>query len=147
MLDFVNAGKGVVVVHAASYPFSDAPNLDLSEGRGGLLELPWVEYRKMVGGYWSRKDPRITCLGNHHSFVVNGHTVTYDGSGAMCFRVDTKGQLIAFAGDQTNRIAVDDREAVFASRPVARIAWAPSRRSSVCRAELFCCCRREAAAR
>jgi type 1 glutamine amidotransferase len=70
VLDFVNAGKGVVVVHAASYPFGGAPNLDLSEGRGGLMEPPWAEYRKMVGAYWSQKDPPITGHGPRHSFEV-----------------------------------------------------------------------------
>src|SRR5450631_4451548 len=70
VLDFVSSGKAVVAIHAASYPFGDAPNLDLSEGKGGLLEPPWAEYHKMVGGYWSKKDPPITGHGDRHSFEV-----------------------------------------------------------------------------
>jgi hypothetical protein len=58
-------------------------------------------------------------------FHVNGHTVTYDGAGALAFRVGTARDLVAFAGNQAQRIAVDGRETVFADRTLDQIAWAP----------------------
>ncbi len=40
---------------------------------------------------------------------VNGHMVTYDGVGAMAFRVNERGELIAFAGEGGASITVDGR--------------------------------------
>lgn len=56
---------------------------------------------------------------------VNGHTVRYDGSGAMAFRVDAKGRLAAFAGGGSRQIVVDGKRTVFADQPVETIGWAP----------------------
>lgn len=58
-------------------------------------------------------------------FTVNGHSVTYNGEQAMTFRVDEKGNLIAFAGSNCDRITVDGRETVFTDRKIAQLAWAP----------------------
>jgi len=46
-------------------------------------------------------------------FRVNGHTVTYDGVGAVAFRVNDRGALVAFTGSGANSITVDGRETVF----------------------------------
>lgn len=56
---------------------------------------------------------------------VNGHTVRYDGTGAMAFRVDSDGHLVAFAGGGALEITVDGHRTVFADQPVERIGWAP----------------------
>ncbi len=58
-------------------------------------------------------------------FRVAGHTVTYDGVGAMAFRVDAHGTLCAFAGSGATAIVVDGRETVFAAQRGAEVAWAP----------------------
>jgi len=58
-------------------------------------------------------------------FKVNGHVITYDGVGAVAFRVNEAGDLIAFAGGGSNKIAVDGREFVFADKPMGQLAWAP----------------------
>jgi hypothetical protein len=58
-------------------------------------------------------------------FRVNGRTVTYQGSGAMAFRVGAGGALEAFAGNHTREISIDGRRTVFAESPVEQIAWAP----------------------
>ena len=59
------------------------------------------------------------------SFRVNGHSVTYEGSGAVAFRMDGDGNLIAFAGHDCANITVDGRRFDFADRPVGQIGWAP----------------------
>jgi hypothetical protein len=56
---------------------------------------------------------------------VNGHDVTYEGAGAMSFRVDGRGRLVAFAGGACNRIVVDGTEFVLADRPMDELAFAP----------------------
>jgi hypothetical protein len=58
-------------------------------------------------------------------FQVNGHRVTYTGALTVAFRHDGAGLLVAFAGHNCQKIAVDGREYVFASKPVALAAWAP----------------------
>jgi len=56
---------------------------------------------------------------------VAGHTVTYDGLGAMAFRSDEQGTLIAFAGSGATAITVDGHQTVFADQGGAEVAWAP----------------------
>ena len=51
--------------------------------------------------------------------------MTYDGVGAMAFRVNDSGDLTAFAGGGSNRITIDGREFVFADRAIHQLAWAP----------------------
>lgn len=58
-------------------------------------------------------------------FAVNGHRVTYSGTGSMEFRVDAVGRLIGFHGKDADRISVDGRETVFADRAGTEVAWAP----------------------
>lgn len=58
-------------------------------------------------------------------FKVNGHTVTYDGIGAVAFRVNEQGELIAFAGAGCQQITVDGKTTVFADQPIPQIAWSP----------------------
>lgn len=58
-------------------------------------------------------------------FAVNGHRVDYDGSLTVAIRVGANGSLLAFAGHDCQQIKIDGREHVFASVPVATIAWAP----------------------
>ena len=67
---FVKSGKGMIVVHAASYPFGDAPILGDHMTNTGKTEPAWMEYRKMVGGYWSKKEAPVTGHGARHSFQV-----------------------------------------------------------------------------
>jgi len=57
--------------------------------------------------------------------AVNGHRVTYTGEGAVAFRVDEQGTLLAFAGSGATEITVDGRRTVFAEGDGAELAWAP----------------------
>lgn len=58
------------------------------------------------------------------NFRANGHTVSYEGKGAMAFRVQN-GALTAFAGGESKEITVDGRRTVFADQPLDEIGWAP----------------------
>ena len=70
--NFVRSGKGLVVVHAASYPFGTAPVLGDHMTSTGRTEPPWMEYRKMVGAWWQREEGKkpYTGHGDRHSFQV-----------------------------------------------------------------------------
>lgn len=59
------------------------------------------------------------------AFKVNGHEVTYDGEGAVAFRLNHSAQLIAFAGRTCASILLDGKLTAFASQPVASMCWAP----------------------
>ncbi len=63
---FVKSGKGMVIIHAASYPFGDAPILGTTTK--GKTEPAWGEYRKMVGGYWSKNE--ATCHRTRRASLV-----------------------------------------------------------------------------
>lgn len=56
---------------------------------------------------------------------INGHRVDYEGTGAAAFRVDAGGALRAFAGNGSDRIAIDGREIIFAECNDLEVAWAP----------------------
>ena len=58
-------------------------------------------------------------------FRAAGHVVDYSGLDAMAFRVDEGNRLIAFAGSDCDRIAVDGQETVFADRKMSFVSWAP----------------------
>ncbi|HZT32233.1 MAG TPA: hypothetical protein VFA33_20260 [Bryobacteraceae bacterium] len=58
-------------------------------------------------------------------FRVAGHVVSYDGTGAVSFRLGKGGDLIAFAGSGSKQITVDGLTAVFADHPLTGIAWSP----------------------
>lgn len=66
---FVRSGKGLVAVHAASYPFGRMQILGDRHARTGIFEKPWEEYAEMIGGAWSEEAPR-TGHGQRHSFRV-----------------------------------------------------------------------------
>ncbi len=66
---FIRAGKGMVVVHGASYTFSGLELLADGHVRTGIMEPPWPEYRHMVGGYWPERPPK-QFHGQRHSFDV-----------------------------------------------------------------------------
>jgi hypothetical protein len=57
-------------------------------------------------------------------FRVNGHRVSYEGE-HFAFRLNAKGQLIAFAGTRCRKIAINGKETVFADQEMPQLAWAP----------------------
>lgn len=58
-------------------------------------------------------------------FAVNGHSVTYDGSRAVAFRTDDKGELISFSGIGCSGITIDGKKTIFSENPLSMIAFAP----------------------
>lgn len=93
-----------------------------------LLEEDWP------GGFGRSAEADAAWLASHElpsdklelqDFHVNGHTVSYEGSGAMAFRVDDQGQLVAFAGRGSNAITVDGRTTTFADGPLPLVVFAP----------------------
>jgi len=59
------------------------------------------------------------------SFRVNGHTVDFHGRQGVCFRVDAKHRLVAFAGSHCKSIRVDGKEWVFSDKEMGQFAFAP----------------------
>ena len=55
---FVQSGKGLVVVHAASYPFGEAQVLGSHQTPTGVRQQPWPEWATMVGAAWTEKEPK-----------------------------------------------------------------------------------------
>lgn len=53
--EFVRSGKGLVVVHGASYAFGEREVLGDRHRRTGLREPPWPAFAKMTGAYWTEK--------------------------------------------------------------------------------------------
>lgn len=74
---------------------------------------------------WLAKHPLPSNEISLKDFKVNGHTVSYDGAGSVAFRVNEKGDLIAFAGSWSKSITIDGREFIFAESPAQQIAWSP----------------------
>jgi hypothetical protein len=58
-------------------------------------------------------------------FKVQGHCVTYDGTGAVAFRLDSQGSLLAFAGNNCREITIDGRTTVLSEKPMPLIAFSP----------------------
>ncbi|MDX9755655.1 MAG: hypothetical protein RBU29_16945, partial [bacterium] len=56
---------------------------------------------------------------------INGHTVTYEGSQVVAFRLDSQGNLLAFAGHDCTGISLDGRTFTLAEKPLGLIAFAP----------------------
>lgn len=67
--EFVRSGKGLVAVHAASYPFAGLEVLGDRHFRTGIFEPPWPAYGEMVGGQYSDREPK-TGHGKRHIFTV-----------------------------------------------------------------------------
>lgn len=56
--EFVRGGRGLVAVHAASYPFGETAVLGEKMGRTGVFQQPWTQWGEMVGAVWSDADPK-----------------------------------------------------------------------------------------
>lgn len=55
--NFVRSGKGLVGVHGANWAFSGLVVLGENSNPTDILELPWTEFKSMIGGVWSEKPP------------------------------------------------------------------------------------------
>jgi len=64
--EFVKAGKGLVLVHGASYAFGEMELLGDRHVKTGIHEKPWLAFAPMAGGTWSAQ----TGHGRRHAFTV-----------------------------------------------------------------------------
>ncbi|MBI4889506.1 MAG: hypothetical protein HY821_02700 [Acidobacteria bacterium] len=98
-----------------------APHLRLMEETwpGGFSRDPKTDAQAMQQ---NPPPPDTLSLTNFH---INGHTVTYQGAGALSFLTNTQGQLIAVAGRNAKEITLDGRRTVFADQPLEEFGWVP----------------------
>ena len=74
---------------------------------------------------WAAKHVLPTDTIELRDFKVQGHSVTYDGTGVVAFRLDPQGNLLAFAGMNCREITVDGRKMTFGDKPLGRVVFAP----------------------
>ena len=67
---FVRSGKGLVIVHAANYPFVGLVVLGANQTRTTITEPVWEEWKRMVGPFWVDKDGVRTSHGARYSFKL-----------------------------------------------------------------------------
>jgi type 1 glutamine amidotransferase len=67
--NFVRSGKGLVGVHGANWAFSGLVVLGEKSIPTGIVEPAWKEYKLMLGGVWSDKDPS-SGHAPRHNFAV-----------------------------------------------------------------------------
>jgi uncharacterized protein len=90
LADFVRSGKGLVGVHGANWAFSGLVVLGAHHVPTGIIEPPWPEYKKMIGGVWSDQAP-ASGHAPRHKFLVRiidpDHPIT-EGLPAATFEAD-----------------------------------------------------------
>jgi len=69
LAEFVRSGKGLVVVHGASWAFNGLVVLGDGHAKTGIMEPAWPEYARMIGGIWAEEEPK-TGHGKRHVFPV-----------------------------------------------------------------------------
>ena len=69
LVDFVQSGKGLVVVHGAAFGFSGLEVLLDRHVKSGIVEPAWKEHGQLVGGSWPAP-PEKQFHGARHSFEV-----------------------------------------------------------------------------
>jgi hypothetical protein len=118
--EYLSRTTGYLVTRFPNGAVSLAPHLTkLDETWNGGGELPKSKPADFEGNPLPSGSIRLT------DFKVNGHTVSYEGTGAVAFRVDSRGELVALAGGRAREITVDGKRTVFADRVVDEIGWAP----------------------
>jgi type 1 glutamine amidotransferase len=79
LVEFVRSGKGLVVVHGATWAFNGLPVLGDDSVMTNILEPAWPEYARMIGGIWSLEPPATGHAPMHKftvKFVDRTHQVT-----------------------------------------------------------------------
>ncbi|MGL6225621.1 MAG: hypothetical protein ACRC10_03230 [Thermoguttaceae bacterium] len=60
-----------------------------------------------------------------NDFKVNGHSVDFEGTNFLSFRLDPEKNLLAFAGQYMKQITVDGKTFTFADEPIPLLMFAP----------------------
>lgn len=118
--EFLSRTTGYLATRFPNGAVSLAPHLTkLDETWNGGGELPKSKPADFEGNPLPSGSIHLT------DFKLNGHTVSYEGTGAVAFRVNSRGELVAFAGGHAREITVDGKRTVFADQAVDEIGWAP----------------------
>jgi hypothetical protein len=75
---------------------------------------------------WADKHPMPSEALDLKEFRVNGHTVSYVGTQTVSFRVNAKGDLLAFSGRGCKSITVDGRKFDLSDQDLGQLCWAPT---------------------
>ena len=67
---FVRSGKGLVIVHAADYPFVGLTVLGANQVRTTVTEPVWEEWKRIVGPFWVETEGAKTGHGARYSFKL-----------------------------------------------------------------------------
>ena len=90
--DFVRGGKGLVVVHGASYAFSGFDILGPGHVKTGRTEPPWPAWAEMVGGTWAG-DPPPSFHAPRHLFTLKFTDRDHPIARGMSAQVQTLDEL------------------------------------------------------
>jgi hypothetical protein len=80
--DFVRGGKGLVAVHAASYPFGSRTVLGSHMTNTGSYEEPWAAWGEMIGATWVEQ-PERTGHGKRHAYEVTWRDASHPVAAGM----------------------------------------------------------------
>ncbi len=107
----VRSGKGLVVVHGASYAFGEMELLGPNHKRLGLKEPPWPEYAAMTGASWTAGPPR-SGHGKRHVFEVKftnrGHPIAQGMAESFLVSDELYHRLVMKPGVEVLATAYDD---------------------------------------
>lgn len=109
----VNSGKGLVVVHGASYAFGEMELLASGHGRTGIKEPPWGEYAEMVGVAWTEGPPKSGHAKRHIfevKFVDRAHPIASGMEESFAISDELYHHLIMKSGVKVLASAFDDPE-------------------------------------
>lgn len=108
---FVRGGKGLVVVHGASYAFGTMEILGPSHRRTGLREPPWPDYAEMVGASWTEGPPRSGHAPRHVfevRVVDREHPITQGLPPTFRISDELYHRLVLKPGSRVLAVAYDD---------------------------------------
>ncbi len=74
---------------------------------------------------WIEKNPLPPDTLRLKGFRANGHTIDYEGVKSLAFRLDPRGNLIAFQGHHSNQITVDGKTTRFSDSGRGTVCWGP----------------------
>jgi hypothetical protein len=117
----VSRATGYLATRFPNGAVAVAPHLTQMEEswEGGFSRNPETDRKAMAANPPPPETVRLD------RFVAGPHTVSYNGSGALTFRVDSTGRLAAFAGNHCREITIAGRRTVFADQEMEQIGWAP----------------------
>jgi hypothetical protein len=87
---------------------------------GGFSRDPEADKKNL------EKNPLPSSEIDIENFKVNGHELTFKGRLNMAFRMNKQNELIAFEGQNCNKVSIDGKTYQFSDKPLQKIAFSPS---------------------